>query len=29
MLNFNTFIKESNQGVVLAEGKEGKNLHLE
>jgi hypothetical protein len=29
MYNFNTFLQEGPQGVVLAEDKGGKNLHLE
>ena len=29
MFNFLKYYKEENQGVVLAEAKDGKNLHLE
>jgi hypothetical protein len=29
MFNFNEFLTEENQGVLLAEEKSGKNVHLE
>jgi hypothetical protein len=29
MFNFNDFLMEKNQGVLLAEEKSGKNVHLE
>jgi len=29
MYNFNTFLQEGPQGVVIAEDKRGKNTHLE
>jgi len=29
MHNFSNYLQEENQGVILAEAKEGKNLHLE
>lgn len=29
MYNFSNYLEEENQGVILAEVKDGKNLHLE
>ena len=29
MYNFSNYLQEGNQGVLLAESKSGKNLHLE